>query len=112
MKTLLISLTVASVMLVGSVASAAVVVHAGPVHVGVGVGRRPIHPVHVHRPVLARPVVRPVVVPVVPPAVAPVPAPHPVVGVSARIVRARRILNAIQEEVEEEVQEALESSEQ
>ena len=141
MKKMLISLAVVSGLLVGSNAWARVVVHAGPVHVGVGrpaVRPVPVHrPVHVApRPVVARPPVlrppvvaaprpvvvaapRPVVVaaprPVVTaPQIVTVPAPIPVPATTAAnaTLRARRLLNAIHREVEEAVEDALQSQNQ
>ena len=66
MKTFLMTLTMACALAACSTASARVVVHAGPVHVGVG---RPVvrHHVRYVRPVVARPVIvapAPVIVPV------------------------------------------------
>ena len=67
MKTFLTTLTMACALAACSTASARVVVHAGPVHVGVG---RPAvrHHVRYYRPVVARPVI-------VAPAPAIIPAP-------------------------------------
>jgi hypothetical protein len=116
MKKLLISAVVASVFFTGSWASAAVVVHAGPVHVGIG--RSLARPAFAHRPVYApvRPVVvrpplpRPVIAApttvVTPPAV----TPAPVTGSAAAAIRARRLLNAIHAEVEDAVEDALKSA--
>ena len=136
MKKMLISLAVVSGLLVGSEAWARVVVHAGPVHVGVG--RPAVRPVAVHRPVHVAP--RPVVVrpPVLRPAVVaaprpvvvaprpvvtaprpvvtaprivtvPTPVPVPAITAADATLRARRLLNAIHHEVEEAVEDALQS---
>ena len=65
MKSLLISLVVSGAFLACSTASAAVFVHAGPVHVAVG---RPIgHVRPVYRPVAVRPILSaPAIAPVAP----------------------------------------------
>jgi hypothetical protein len=101
MKTQLISLTAVALLCVAQNASAAIFVHAGPVHVGIG---RPavVRPIHNHwgyiPPVVARPVT-----PVVRPIIAPAPALTP----AARAIRATRIRNAIEQEVQEGVENAL-----
>jgi hypothetical protein len=115
MKTLLYSLVMAGVLGFGSEASARVVVHVGPVHVGVGRVARPavVHRRHVAARRVVRSAVRPVVVPapqvVVPaPPAASVPAAEALHA--ARALRAERISNAIQQEVEERVEDALDEA--
>ena len=87
MKTFLMTLTMACALAACSTASARVVVHAGPVHVGVG---RPVvrHHVRYVRPVVARPVI--VVAPA--PAIIRAPALTPY---QRRYLRRQAILDAI-----------------
>jgi hypothetical protein len=110
MKTYLIPLSLAAALWLGSNASAAIFVHAGPVHVGIG---RPVaRSFYAHRPVYFRPT--PVVVRPAAPIYRPVLAPAPIVNSStlqaARELRAARIRNAIHEETQQAVQDALSAS--
>ena len=128
MKTRIAILAVMGALWMSVNASAAVVVHAGPVHVGVGVGRPAHRPVIVRpRPVVARPVVaRPIVAaprPVLAPVVRPVPVAVPTVAASTGVVpatgadltdaatrariRAARLRHAIHQEAEAAVEHAL-----
>jgi 16S rRNA A1518/A1519 N6-dimethyltransferase RsmA/KsgA/DIM1 with predicted DNA glycosylase/AP lyase activity len=97
MKSLLCSLAVALVIGLGSSASAAVFMHAGPVNVAVG-GRPAHHHVH-HRPVAVRPVP---VAPVAPVVMAPRPVfvPAPVVAGSVNTISPRE-----RQEIREEARE-------
>jgi hypothetical protein len=103
MKTQLLSLSAAALLLMACNAKAAVFVHAGPVHVGIGhAAVRPIHPYWGYAaPVVARPVT-----PVIRPVIAPAPALSPTAA-EIRAIRAARIRNAIEQEVQESVQNAL-----
>jgi hypothetical protein len=99
-KSLLISLVLSGAFLAGSTASAAVFVHAGPVHVAVG---RPVGHVHpVYRPVAVRPIVAAPVIAPRPAAVLPPPAITP-----ARVYWHRQaVRHAIQERIEDAVENA------
>jgi hypothetical protein len=93
MKTLLVFLAVAGLCLIGSTASAAVFVHAGPVNVAVGHPLAHVHPIY--RTVVARPIYRPALVcpywaaPVVVPAPTVV-VPPPAIVTPARVYWHRR----------------------
>jgi len=78
MKTFAALLGAAVVLSLGSAANAGVFVHAGPVHVAVGVPHRPAWPV-APRPVVRPVAVRPVIAPVAP-VQNPLFLPAPVVG--------------------------------
>ncbi|MGW8256244.1 MAG: hypothetical protein ACWGMZ_02040 [Thermoguttaceae bacterium] len=114
MKTQLISLSVVALLWMASSASAAIFVHAGPVHVGIRPSlARPVYR-HWHAPVIAHrpvgPVVRPVIAPVprpVAPVIRPVIAPAPRLSPAAAALRAARIRHAIQEEVQKGIENAL-----
>ena len=118
MKKILISLAALAALCVGSEAWARVVVRAGQVRVAVG--RPVVRPAYVHRPVYVAP--RPVVVPAPRPVVVPVPrpvvtsstvvTPAPIAPATIEAIRARRLRNAIHQEVEQAVQEALGSQNQ
>jgi hypothetical protein len=110
MKKVLISLAALAALCVGSEAWARVVVRAGPVRVAVG--RPVVRPAYVPRPVYVapRPVVVPAPLPVVTSSTAVTPAP--IAPATAEAIRARRLRNAIHQEVEQAVQEALGSQNQ
>jgi hypothetical protein len=118
MKTRFAILALVGALCAASSASAAIGVRVGPVRVGVGV-RRPVYrPVVAPRPVVARPAVvapRPVVVPAplppvvtAPTEVAPPGESLPVNAAKRAAIRAARIRHAIDQQVAEAVEDALE----
>jgi hypothetical protein len=100
MKTQLISLTAVALLLMVQNASAAIFVHAGPVTVGI----RPaaVRPIHNHWGYIPPVVTRPVT-----PVIRPIIAPAPVLTPAAAAIRAARIRNAIEREVQEGIENAL-----
>jgi hypothetical protein len=120
MKTRFVMLALVGALCAASSASAAIRIGVGPVRVGVGVGRPVYRPVVAPRPVVARPPVvvpRPVVMPApLPPVVTTsteVTAPSDTLPTNAALraaIRAARIRHAIDAEVKEAVDDALEQA--